>query len=365
MSAPDRLRVVLVLAGSTGGIGRHVRTLAGELLARGHTVTVVGPLETESAFAFSAAGAAFAPAGVGSASPLALRAVRQVLRGAARHADVVHAHGVRATVTAAAAGVGPLVSTWHNAPLGGAGHRAVHALLERRAARGADATLGASDDLVARARRAGATGAVFVPVVAAPLPAAARPAEAVRVELGVGERPVVLAVARLHPQKRLDLLVEATRGWADDPGGPAVVVAGEGPARPALEQAAAAARSPVRLLGARTDVADLLSAADVAVLPSEWEARPLYAQEALRAGVPLVATAVGGVPGLVGDAAVLVPAGGAAPLRAALTRLLGDPDLRASLAAAGRRQAATWPTVPEMVDEIIDIYLDVKSRARA
>ena len=79
------------------------------------------------------------------------------------------------------------------------------------------------------------------------------------------------------------------------------------------------------LLGHRTDVADLLAAADLAVVTSDWEARQLFAQEALRAGVPLVATAVGGLPELVGDAAVLVPPGDVDALDAAVRRLLDDP----------------------------------------
>jgi glycosyltransferase involved in cell wall biosynthesis len=121
---------------------------------------------------------------------------------------------------------------------------------------------------------------------------------------------------------------------------------------------------PVRLLGRRDDVADLLAAADVAVLPSRWEARSLLAQEALRLGVPLVATAVGGVPELVGDAAELVPHGDAVALAAAVSRLLSDPVRRAELAAAGRAQASTWQTEDETVAQVLSVYDElVQSRA--
>ena len=91
------------------------------------------------------------------------------------------------------------------------------------------------------------------------------------------------------------------------------------------------------LLGHRTDVADLLAGADLAVVTSDWEARQLFAQEALRAGVPLVATAVGGLPELVGDAAALVPPGDVDALDAAVRALLDDPAARAEL---GRRAPA-------------------------
>ncbi|MDT7574630.1 MAG: hypothetical protein QOH17_963, partial [Pseudonocardiales bacterium] len=240
--------------------------------------------------------------------------------------------------------------------------RGRHAVLERIAARGAAITLGASPDLVGRARRAGAVDARFLPVVAPPLPAASRAPAEVRRELGVGERPLVLVAARLAPQKRLDLLVDATAGWADEAGGPMVVVAGAGPLADALVRRAERARSPVVLLGHRDDPADLLAAADLTVLPSEWEARPLVIQEALRAGVPVLATDVGGVRDLVGDAAVLVPAGDVAALRQALRGLLDDPGHRAALGARGQARSLTLPSVADMVDGLLTTYAEVPHR---
>jgi glycosyltransferase involved in cell wall biosynthesis len=238
----------------------------------------------------------------------------------------------------------------------------VHAALERVAARRAEVTLGASEDLAARARAAGGRDVRFAPVTAPPLAPATRDRSAVRADLGVGDRPLVLVVARLAAQKRLDLLVRATRGWLDDPTGPMVVVAGDGRLRDEVRAAAAAHRSSVVLLGHRNDVADLLQAADLLALPSDWEARPLVVQEALRAGVPVVATDVGGVAGLVGEAGLLVPAGDVEALRSAMQRLLGDPAERQRLASLGRARAATWPTVEDMVDDLEALYLDLRSR---
>jgi glycosyltransferase involved in cell wall biosynthesis len=183
----------------------------------------------------------------------------------------------------------------------------------------------------------------------------------VRASLGVGERPLVLAVARLEPQKRLDVLVDATAGWQHRDDRPVVAVAGAGSQAAALERRASAVDSPLLLLGRRHDVADLLAAADVAVLSSDWEGYPLAAQEALRLGVPLVATAVGGVPGLVGGAAVLVPPGDPAALGAALATLLADEQQRRRLSAAGRTRAQQWPTLAETVDELVATYRDLKS----
>ncbi|HVW80174.1 MAG TPA: glycosyltransferase family 4 protein, partial [Mycobacteriales bacterium] len=139
-----------------------------------------------------------------------------------------------------------------------------------------------------------------------------------------------------------------------------VVVAGEGPQRAALQSQIEESRAPVRLLGARSDVGDLLRAADVVALPSVWEARSLVAQEALRTGVPLVTTAVGGVPELVGEAALLVPVGDAAALGDAIDRLLADPGLAARLSELGRVQAATWPTLEESVAELAATYRELR-----
>lgn len=80
------------------------------------------------------------------------------------------------------------------------------------------------------------------------------------------------------------------------------------------------------------------------------------AQEALRLGVPLVATAVGGVPELVGDAAELVPYGNAEALARVVARLLGDPVARERMAAAGLVQAASWPTEDDTIAQVLSVY---------
>jgi glycosyltransferase involved in cell wall biosynthesis len=113
---------------------------------------------------------------------------------------------------------------------------------------------------------------------------------------------------------------------------------------------------PVRLLGRRDDAAELLAAADLALLPSSWESRSLLAQEALHARVPLVATRVGGIPELVGDGAELVPYGDPEALATAVTALLDDPARREELKAKGARQAATWPTEDETVAQVLSVY---------
>ncbi len=98
-------------------------------------------------------------------------------------------------------------------------------------------------------------------------------------------------------------------------------------------------------------------------MTSQWEARQLFAQEALHAGTPLVATAVGGLPGLLGDGAALVPAGDVDALDRAVTGLLDDPAAAADLAARGTRQAATWPTEEETAAQAEAVYAELLGRS--
>ncbi|MFD5547231.1 glycosyltransferase, partial [Streptomyces goshikiensis] len=202
---------------------------------------------------------------------------------------------------------------------------------------------------------------VVVPPRGLAPPPPADPGKA-RAELGAVERPLVIAVGGLVPRRGYSVLLDAAREWRGLDPVPLLVIAGEGPQREELARRIELEALPVRLLGRRRDAAELLAAADVAVLTSRWEGRSLLAQEALRAGVALVATAVGGVPELVGDAAVLVPYGDRGALAAAVAGLLGDPARRAELAAAGRAQAATWPSEDDTVAQVLAVYDELMER---
>ncbi|MFZ3496639.1 glycosyltransferase family 4 protein [Streptomyces sp. 5.8] len=349
------LRTVQVLGGASGGA--HVRSLVTGLAARGVRVTVCAPVEAEGEYDFSGAGARFTPDAVSA------------LRAACVEADVVHAHGVRAGMRAALALRGrriPLVVSWHG---GGPGSGRLSLLLERHVARAAAIVLGASSAQVDLARLRGARdarlAAVAVPAGASgPSGAEASDPGKVRAELGAVERPLLIAVGSLVPRRGYSVLLDAAREWRTLDPVPLLVIAGEGPMRAELARRIQAERLPVRLLGRRRDAARLLAAADVAVLPSRWEARSPLAQEALRMGVPLVATAVGGVPELVGAAGVLVPYGEAGALAGAVAGLLADPARRGALAEAGRAQALTWPSEDDTVAQVLSVYDELTSRRR-
>jgi glycosyltransferase involved in cell wall biosynthesis len=360
-------RVVEVLATSAGGVGTHVRALVPTLREAGADVGVCGAPATEELFGFTATGADFTPVGISNGlAPVAdARAVLQ-LRRALAGADLVHAHGLRAGLVAAAAlrlpgPRPPLVLTLHNALQEGGGRlRGALQALERLTVRGADLVLAVSSDLAANARRAGAPDVRVAPALAPPLPPAERDRAEVRAELGVADgRPLVVAVGRLHPQKGYDVLLDAVGRVASGDAPPLFAIAGDGPLQDELAARIAAERLPVVLLGRRSDVPDLLGAADVCVLPSRWEGSPFTAQEALRAGTPLVSTRAGGIPELVGEAADLVPVGDAAALADALERVLADPAHATALAEAGRRQAAGWPDEAGAGRRVVAVYREL------
>ncbi|MER5410800.1 glycosyltransferase family 4 protein [Streptomyces sp. NPDC002769] len=354
------LRTVQVLGGGSAGSSAHVRSLASGLVARGVRVTVCAPAEADRAYGFTGVGAQHVPV-PRSGDPASVA----VLRIACADADLVHAHGLHAALRATLALSGrrtPLVVTWHTRSHAEGARAHLLRLLERRVARAASVVLATSSDLVDRARRRGARDA-RLSAVAIPAPRKAveygdpdRLRHKARAELGATERPLLMAVGSLDRHRGYGTLLDAARAWRDLDPLPLLVIAGEGPLRTVLQGRVEDEELPVRLLGRREDVSELLPAADLALLPSGWESRSVLAQEALHAGVPLVATAVGGIPELVGDAAELVPYADAQALAEAVVRLLGDPVRREQLSERGVRQAAGWPTEDETVAQVLSVY---------
>lgn len=156
-------------------------------------------------------------------------------------------------------------------------------------------------------------------------------------------------VGRLTQQKNLDLAIDAIAQVSDA----RLVVVGDGPDQARLERkvAASGARGRITFLGAlpRMEAIRVLAGADACVISSSWENFPHAAVEALAVGVPVVATAVGGVPEIVrdGENGLLVAPGSSVALASALQRLLNDRPLRDSLAAQAR------PSVDELtVDRV-------------
>jgi glycosyltransferase involved in cell wall biosynthesis len=363
------LRVGFVLGTTFGGTGRHVAMLARASAAAGLTVRLFGPLATRALVP----AAEFTPVAI-SDRPRPAGDLLTVLRlrralGSAR-LDVVHAHGLRAGAFAALALrlPGParpaLVVTVHNARPAGARLAAIYALLERIVARRAAVVLCVSPDLADRMRELGAKDVRPAVVPAATADHAGPAGEPSAAELASAGRPIVLGVGRLAPQKDFAtlLLAAATPTWRSRQPPPLVLIAGAGPLAGDLAAQAAELDVPVRFLGERRDVAELLAVACVFVLPSQWEGQPLILQEALRAGVPIVATAVGGIPWLAGEAALLVPAGEPAALSRAVLQVLDDEPLARRLADGALARAAELPTEAAAAAAVLRLYQGLAPR---
>lgn len=203
-----------------------------------------------------------------------------------------------------------------------------------------------------RARRVAPERIVLVPNgVPSPEPAAGR-RERVRHELGIAADAVVaVAVASMRSVKRHPDFVAAVRAAAENHPELIGLVVGEGPDRPAIE-AAAAGDPAVRLLGHRDDVPDILAAADVFVLASDFEAAPMAILEAMAAGLPVVATAVGSVPELVldGETGRLVEPRRTAELTTALVDLIEHPGRREAMGRAGAARHRESFSAEAMID---------------
>ncbi len=175
------------------------------------------------------------------------------------------------------------------------------------------------------------------------------------------ETPTVRVVwlGVMQPVKRVPDLVRAAALVPEVE----LVLVGDGPERPRIEAAAAAAGSSarVRLTGHCADPAPHLRAGDVFVLPSAAEACPMALLQAMACGLPVVATRVGGVPEIVrhGRDGLLVPPGSPADLAAALALLAGRPALRHRLGAAGRARVATEFGIEHTVRSLLEIYAGV------
>jgi len=308
-----------------------------------------------------------------------LSPVRDVL--AARHLSrlvphpdgLVHAHGLRAAFVAALAHClhpFPLVFTAHNLVTGGRLTRLGVRLVGSRAARVIAISQAVADGLVSGGVPVGKVivipNGVDAEHFAVPFPSGSPllgrgglpsgsltpPLDRGRPGVGrVGGGFVVGCVARLSPEKGVDVLLQAAAMRPDM----AVLIAGDGPERQALHQISP---SNVRWLGRVPDTREVYAAADVVAVPSRQEGQGIVVLEAMAAGVPVVASRVGGLAEMLtdGETALLVPPDEPGALAAALARLRDEPALRERLSKNGRALVREKYDVRRMVRAVEEVY---------
>jgi glycosyltransferase involved in cell wall biosynthesis len=190
-----------------------------------------------------------------------------------------------------------------------------------------------------------------------------------RAELGVGSDEVLLVfVGRVVPIKRLDVLLRAVAAArASDPRIRLALV-GDGEERGGLERLAGelGIAADVFFLGYRRELHSVFSASDVAVLSSDNEGTPVSLIEAAAAGLPAVATDVGGVHEVVGeDTGVLVPPRDAGALAGALVAMAGDEARRRSLGRAARARAIERYGAERLLRDVDALYRELAGERRA
>jgi glycosyltransferase involved in cell wall biosynthesis len=188
---------------------------------------------------------------------------------------------------------------------------------------------------------------------------------AVRRELGIPDGAWVIGtVGRLASEKNHVLLVRALAGALDDR--TRLVIVGDGAEAGAIARAAdeAGATPWLHLTGARADVPRLLRAFDVFALPSTSEGLPLVILEAMATGLPVVASAVGGLPDVIadGDTGLLIPTGDAAALRGRLLGLASDRERARRLGARAREAALSAHSLERMSADYLRLYEELLSR---
>ena len=365
-----RRRILQVCGSAAGGVRAHLADCARLLAANGHDVIVEAPAAVLDGLDIEPARAE--PLEIGPRPSLNDTLSVARLRRLGRRADVLHAHGLRAGALAALAlgrrrrGRTRLVVTLHNLTVGGRLTTLVGDRLERLIARRADLVLAVSPDLAERAQDLGAphVEVAIIPAVSPQQPAEPSTSDAAAAEDAwprSGAR--LLTVARLAPQKGLPLLLEAAAILSREVDAGRLTaftwaLAGDGPGREQAAERIAAEQLPVTLLGRRSDAPALMEVADIVVQTSLWEGQPLTIQEALRAGVAIVATDVGGTAVTARGGAVLVDPQAQA-IAEALRTLLSDPEARTRAAERAQAAARRLPGLEDLAAQLRQVVLDL------
>jgi glycosyltransferase involved in cell wall biosynthesis len=365
------MRIVHVVESlDIGGLEHVVVALASAQAAQGHDVGIVCLWRT-GALAPRASAAGIRVACADKRTGVDLPALRR-LRGLVlrdRAPDVLHTHNPMAHYYAVAATLGRripcIVNTRHGMGAAGSGARLerLYRLSLRRTDHAVSVCAAARDRFVADGVIP-AWQASVVPNGTALERFTVRSDAAsnrLKSELALPAGAVVFGtVGRLNEAKQQHLLLLALRRLLDRGMPAALVIAGDGPLRGALDQLTGelALSAHVRLLGARDDVPALLAAMDVFVLPSRTEGWSLALVEASAAQLPIIASRVGGNPEIVRDGVtgLLVPSGDVEALAGAMAALGADADRRAAAGRSAREWALREASLATMRDRYAALY---------
>ncbi|MGH9866841.1 MAG: glycosyltransferase family 4 protein [Candidatus Polarisedimenticolia bacterium] len=370
MAAPARV-MLFAAAEVPGGLLSHVALLARELAASGHDVTVtLPPASGADAAARSCAGAGAAVIRARVRGKTNLSGMLTLRRHVARVApDIFHAHlsspgeGLPALAAARWGGASRLVTTEH-APAHFPLERFYSRPVKRLAASALSAVVAVCEADARLLRDGFGIPAHLVRVIPNGVdpPATALSRDAARAAMGIEPgRPVIGCAGALEVKKGVLDLVETVRrlGRADA----VLALAGEGSQAAALRRMAG--ELPFRLLlpGHVSDLYGFLAALDVFALASHQEAMPLSLLQAMMAGMPIVATRVGGVPEVLetAEAGLLVEPSRPEEMTRAIAGLLAAPDRARLLGDRARRTALSRYTVTRMAGEVGSLYAQVLS----
>jgi glycosyltransferase involved in cell wall biosynthesis len=184
-----------------------------------------------------------------------------------------------------------------------------------------------------------------------------------RAEPSTDTTPKIIVVARFAPQKNHSLLLRAMAGL---PHPFRLVFVGDGPTRQAVEMQGyeLGLSDRIDFLGQRHDVEEILANSHIFALPTNWEGFPLSILEAMRAGLPVIASDVGGVREAVtdGETGFLVPAGDEGALRARIAQLLESPNLRQRMGRSGRNRYESDFAVSAMLRKTFQVYCNLSPK---
>lgn len=376
---PVRIRIMFVTRPSAGGIRKHLLSLVRRLTGLCYEVILVCPRDDSELRSLERQGVRVYPMAIrGELRPHRDLQATLKIKGLIErlNPDLIHAHSYKAGLLCLAAGGlkkhPPLICTFHNPVrreanklqdlgkrrlLSALGRRATHVITVSQALRSeANTLLG-----IAEEKTTCIYNGIDLSEFSAP-----RQAKAICDTLGIGHyRYVVGTVCRLIPEKGLRCLIEAASILQGQLNGVCFAVVGDGPDRPFLEKLVQEKKMEKSFvfLGFRSDVPEILSCFDLFVLPSLEEALSIAILEAMAAKIPVISTAIGGIPEVVtAETGILLPPANPQILAASIRQLLLQPHYRLTLGRAGRERVERFFSLNQMIERHHELYSKILSR---